>query len=229
MILSELKIKLQPFLLRRIEPNKLKWFTDADFVDIQNLVAKDFNSQAQILIERYYKKTTDQITNYSLAGEVLKILQLKYYTETWLDELYVIADEPGSSPLLRQILVWKEAPGGEVQMDIHYLREVREVEDDGDEIDLPVVVLDSFIELLKVKLLVEISDIDPKTYQAELLLRSRLVRGKLQPYPTSEGIRRNNFYADSTDDNFYIVPLTNQQDQSHVSWDVAEGKWVWVE
>lgn len=229
MNLGRLKIKLQPFILRRIEPNKLKWFTDADFIDIQNIVARDFNSQAQILIERYYKKTVDQITNYSLAGKILKILQMKYYTASWLDEFYVISNEPGSDPLLKQILVWKETPGGAVQMDIHYLREVREVEDDGDEIDLPLVALGDYIELLKVKLLVEISDVDPKTYQSELLLRSRLVRGKLQPFPTSEGIRRNNFYADATDDNLYIVPLTNQQDQSHVSWNVAESKWVWVE
>jgi hypothetical protein len=66
--------------------------------------------------------------------------------------------------------VLKTAPdSNEVEFDIEYLRDIEKIQDTPtDPIDLPEFALDTFYELLKMKVLVEVGDMDYRVFDAAL-------------------------------------------------------------
>ena len=63
-------------------------------------------------------------------------------------------------------------------MDIEYVRDIEEVADDTDEIDLPEAHQGDFMDLLKMRLKVDLADLEEAAYQAYLQMKARLAPRK---------------------------------------------------
>ena len=144
---QNLNDRLRPFLLAKLDKGVLDLLVDADFLRKYNQVSSDLNSRGFIRTERYYKKTgttnaeDTELTNYKLAGDILKVMSFKFEDTTCDDQYYTFINDR---------IVLKVAPGDGIQMDIYWLRDVEDIEELTDEIDLPDEIVDDFEELIKV-------------------------------------------------------------------------------
>ena len=144
--------RLLTYLNVHLPDNVLKALIDTDYIQYYNDVARDMNSIADIRKERFYKKCNstnaedDNLLNYLAQGIVLKIYKLKYIDDAYETQYYTYINDR---------IVLKVTPESNTQMDIHYLRDIEEVEELTDDVDLPDSVIPDYEQLLKVKLLID--------------------------------------------------------------------------
>jgi hypothetical protein len=179
--LSTMKEKIQIWALRKFEEDKLGDFDDTEHLDIFNQVAEDFNLKAAIRRERYYNDTVAGETNYEMAGVIKKVLLFKYHDTGFETQEWSFAVDT---------IVLKNAPGGTVQLDIHYLRAVEKLVDPTDEVDLPDSVLLDYLDLVKKRLEVEYGDEEDAVYTAYLKTKARLARKGRHIQPIHPGVMR---------------------------------------
>ena len=179
--LSTMKEKLQIWALRKFDEDKLGDFDDTEFLDLVNQVAEDFNLEAAIRRERYYQETTSGETNYEMQGVIKKVLLFKYHSTEFETQYYSFAVDT---------IVLKNSPGGQIQLDIHYLRAVEALVDPTDEVDLPDSVLLDYLDLVKKRLEVEYGDEDEAVYTAYLKTKAHLARKGRHIQPIHPGVMR---------------------------------------
>ncbi len=182
MSISKAKIEanLRPFLLTKINREVLDILTDENFVDIYNDVARDLNTVAELLIERYRKLTDltnaedDSLTNYLMQRPIIKVLSVKYHSPSWEDQFWTWLNDDNNNG--RVIL--KTAPTGGVTLDIWYLGDIENVAIDTDDIDLPGNVMPEFVELVKRRILADYGELDINSYEESLIYFSEKARAK---------------------------------------------------
>jgi hypothetical protein len=168
---------------------------DTEILNIFNQVCDDYNVEAGIRRERYYRETTAGETNYEMQGIIRKVYLFKYHdtdfeTQYWSHVLDVI--------------VLKNSPGGQVQLDIHYLRATENLANDTDEVDLPDPLLMDYVDLVKKRLEVEYGEKDNAIYTAYLKEKAKMARKGIHKQPIHPGIMRYwGTYA--TDDSIYDI------------------------
>jgi len=196
--LSQMKEQIQIWALRKFDEDKLRDFDDTEVLSLFNQVAEDFNLEAAIRRERYYQKTTAGETNYEMQGIIKKVLLFKYHDTDFETQYYSFALD---------VIVLKNSPGGQVQLDIHYLRAVEKLVDPTDQVDLPDHLLLDYMDLVRKKLQVEYGDEDEAVYTAYLKTKSRLARRGRHIQPIHPGVMRVWGTWDSGDD---IYDITDQ-------------------
>ena len=176
--LTEVKNRLRPYILFHWNEETLGLLDDTDFLNVFNDVADDLNTQAQINLERWYAKTgsthaeDSDYTNYVMAGDVEKVFFFGYDSDDWEDQYYSYVDDR---------IVLKVSPAADIQMDVRYLRKCEPLTDPTDEVDLPEEVLSDYVELLKVRLLIDFSEKVPNmTYQEALMLYGEKAKGRMK-------------------------------------------------
>ena len=198
---QNLNDRLRPFLLNKLDKGALDLLVEADFLRKYNQVSSDLNSRAFIRTERYYKKTgttnaeDSDLTNYLLAGDIIKIMSFKFLDSSSGDQYYAFIDDR---------LVLKVAPGDGIQMDIHWLRDVEDIEELTDEIDLPDEIVDDFEELVKIKLQVDYGDMNNADYSAALDFYANKAKRRTS-IPQLQGGVRGYWFGLSGDQNRYEI------------------------
>lgn len=188
--------------IRNLDEDSLTDFIDDEFFELLNKVANDLNVVGSIHVERYYGKTTDAQTNYDIQGEISKVLWFKYESDDWEDQYWTfILDK----------IVLKEAPDGQIQMDIEYVRKVENVALTADEIDLPEIYMHDFIDLVKRRMLVEFGKSSEMEYEAVLKLKARSAPAKRHHRDTG-GTWRHWFIPSKGDDQYDITENWISQD-----------------
>ena len=169
---GDIQDKLRPWALRKLDRENFDKIMDDELIDAINGVAQDLNEQAEIHSERYNNTTVKGETNYEMQGVILKVYYFRYEDADWKDQRWTFVED---------VIVLKNEPGSDdINMDIHYLRQIEYVTNvKTDEVDLPSEVLLDFLDLLKVKLLVDWGDLPPEEYQQRLLYYAQKARQKL--------------------------------------------------
>ncbi len=198
---QNLKDRLLPYLMTKLDKGVLDLLTAADFLRKFNQVASDLNSRAFINTERFYKKTNttnaedSDLTNYVLAGVILKVMSFKYTDAASGDQYYTFVN---------QRIVLKVAPGDGIQMDIYYLRDVAEIVNNADEIDLPDEIVDDFEELVKIKLQVDYGNLTNVDYTQYLDFYANKAQRRAH-IPKLQGGVRGSWLGMSDDKNRYEI------------------------
>ena len=198
---QNLNDRLRPFLLTKLDKGVLDLLVDADFLRKYNQVSSDLNSRAFINTERYYKKTgttnaeDSDLTNYLLAGDILKIMSFKFLDTSCNNQYYSFINDR---------IILKVAPGDAIQMDIYWLRDVEVIVELTDEIDLPPEIVDDFEELVKVKLQVDYGDMNNADYSSALDFYANKARRRAF-IPKLQGGVRGYWLGMSEDDNRYEI------------------------
>jgi hypothetical protein len=223
---AEIKSKLQPVVLRFIPPEMQKFVTDDELIDLANMVANDLNRQANIHTKRYYQKTIADQNAYEMEGEIIKVNLFKYHSSGYEDQMYAITTVSGTSHI-NSLIVLKDTPTGEIQMEIDYLRSILKVSDTPtDEIDLPDRILNDFLELMKVKIRTEFGNEPPTVYDQYLLLKARQVLATIDPPSSQSGISKS-WLPNGTEDTQYDI--TDQRVSGDHIQANADGTYTWVE
>jgi len=208
--------RVQFWMLRTFQPDALHNFKDSEFLAILNQVARDMNSRVSLWIERYYKTTTDGETNYELQGKILQVLYFGYENYLWEDQYYSFVED---------VIVLKESPAGDIQMDIRYLRDAENVALLTDEIDLPDHVISDFIDLVKIRLKVDFGVENEILYHEFLNAWAIKSAGKLHIKPLKTGTFRYWALPELGDDQYDITD--NYVSQDSVVMDV-EGDYHFI-
>ena len=193
---AKVQEKMLPWIQMNIPKDNIKWLYDAQLLDHMNQVAEDLNSYCQLHVEKYYKAATAGETNYTLDYEVLKLLKFIYKDSLFTKQKWVNHVTPGTD--LQSVLVLKTAPTSDVLLDIIYHRKIVTVSELTDEVDLPDVVFNSFIDLLKQRLSCEYAGADSMLYEQKKIIISREVYGKV-PSKHSIELKANSFPFWETD------------------------------
>ena len=201
--------------IRNIPEEQLTDFLDEELIDMMNMVARDFNAKAAIHTERYYAETEDATTNYEVQSTILKILWFKYEADDCDNQYWTFVDD---------VIVLKETPGSGIQMDIEYVRDIEEVEEDYDEINLPEAHMGDFIDLLKMRMKVELKDVEEVAYTAYLEMKSKLSSSKVHNRDTG-GVWRYWFLPEKGDAQYDITE--NWVSQDSVTIDV-DGDYIFI-
>jgi hypothetical protein len=193
--LSTLQTEIQIWALRKFSEDKLGDMDDTEILNIFNQVADDYNVEAGIRRERYYNKTTGGETNYEMQGVIRKVYLFKYHDTAFETQYW---------SFILDTIVLKNSPGGQVQLDIHYLRATENLANPTDEVDLPDSLLLDYVDLVKKRLEVEYGDTDNAVYTAYLKEKAKLARKGVHKQPIHPGVMRNwGTYA--TDDTIYDI------------------------
>ena len=212
---ADVKARIQMWAIRNIPEERLTDFLDAELIDTINQVAREYNAAAAIHMERYRAETTAAETNYELQGVIAKVLWFYYEDAAWVDQHWTF---------VLDTIVLEDTPGVGVQMDIEYVRDIEEVTDDTDEIDLPEVHQGDFMDLLKMRLKVELADLEEVAYQAYLQTKIRLSPQKTH-YRDTGGTWRHWFIPAKGDDQYDITE--NWVSQDSVTTDV-DGNYYFI-
>ena len=213
---QNMKDRIQMWAQAHVPPERHRDFNNSEFVSILNTVAEDFNSEGSIRMERYYRKTTEDETNYELQGDIIRVYKLNYEADGYKDQVWTFIDDT---------IVFETAPDGDVQLDIEYLREVELVVDDTDEIDLPNNMLHDYFELVKKKMLVDYAGQDETYYQQALSIAVSKSNKKNYSQPTG-GIRRA-WFTDAKGD--FLYDITEQYvGQENIAIAALTGKYYFL-
>lgn len=216
---SEIKEKLRPWALRNLPEKDWQWIDDDELVDKCNIVARRLNSKAELRQERYNNNTTSGETNYEMAGDILEVYLFLYKdASTYKDQRYTWVGD---------VIVLKEEPDGEIEMDIRYLRDIEEITNSNlDEVDLPPEGLDGFLQLLKKKWLLDIGVIHEDEFERELMR----VAAEVQERMPRLGIRDTRIFRHTrglmTDDTLYDI-TDHRLSQDSVTVDV-DGDYIFL-
>ena len=198
---QNLKTRLLPYLMTKLDKGVLDLLVDTDFLRKFNQVASDLNSRAFIRTERFYKKTSttnaedSDLTNYLLAGVILKVMSFKYEDGDAASQYYTFVQDR---------IVLKVGPTSGIQMDIYYLRDVEEIADNTDEIDLPDEIVDDFEELVKIKLQVDYGNLSNVDYTQYLDFYANKAQRRAH-IPKLQGGVRGSWLGMSDDKNRYEI------------------------
>jgi len=203
MLVSEVKTKIVYWMRRTFDQKTLENFTDAEFLEVLNQVAIDLNSKADLRMERYYNKTTAATTNYELQGKILKILYFGYEAYGWEDQYYSFVED---------VVVLKESPDGDIQLDVRYVRDIEKVLDDNGEIDLPDHVLSDYLDLVKEKLKMDLGLQQQQSYHALLSAWAIIMANKTHTLPLKSGTFRYWALPEQGDDEYDITDHYVSQD-----------------
>jgi len=200
-LVSQIQDKVRPELLRRIPLPNLKLITDDEFIDIINRTQSDLNRLAQIHWERYYAETTDQETNYEMARPVLEVAYFYYEDDDWGDQRFTWVND---------VIVLKEAPAADIQMDIRYLGDTLDVDAVTDEIDIPDEILSDFLSIVKTAALIQFSDLPRDEYDKELEYRAEKIKSMRPRRGTlpDKGIFR--YWIGIVDHDDHVYDITGQ-------------------
>lgn len=232
--LSELKTKMQPYILRNIQDQTSEWIFDSEFEDIANFVADQLNEYAYINVERYYRKTTSGENAYDMAGDIIKMRRFKYEAADFNTQWYAIvhnvyaAGEDHEGEYYSTIVLKNDPTTSDVQMDINYLRRCFKMADDADELDLPDKFIMDYLELLKTKIKIDFGDADPLLFDRDLrIFGDKCVQKNQRPQLHEGRVKRYFGGLDTTSD--FIYDITEKQLSSdHVSTDLS-GNYYWYE
>jgi len=152
-----------------------------------------------------------------MQGVILKVLYFKYEDAYWKTQRYAFVQD---------VIVLKTAPTGTPELDIHYLRDVENLVNDTDEVDLPDELLLDYKELLKYKVKVEFGDLPNAEYLSWLKILANRSRGVVQHMRINNGEIMRNWYPDSLGDREYDI--TDQRvSQDSVTADV-DGDYIFI-
>jgi len=174
-LLSEVQNRIQPWAVRNLPPEHLGNFTDEEFVDLVNKVANDLNIYGAINIERCYETLSAGNFNHDVGGVIMKVFWIFYEDGDYKNQYWGFVDDT---------LVFKETPGGDVQLDLEYLRKCEDVEDLTDEIDLPEQYMPEFLNLVKDQMKVEFGLVDDSAYMASLTAYGQTAARKKHDFST---------------------------------------------
>lgn len=156
---NDIKTRIQMWAIRNLDPSILSKISDDEFIDILNTVARDFNIAGTIHLERYHKDTTAGTTNYEMAGVILEVFWFYYKDDDYATQHW---------SHISDTIVLEDTPSGETEMDIEYLRDIEDVLDDTDQIDLPEPLQMDYLELVRTKFKVEFAGAEDALYQLKL-------------------------------------------------------------
>lgn len=233
LLLSEIKTKMQPYVLRHIDKNTAEWIFDTEFVDIVNYVQNQLNELGYLNAERYYRKTVNGTNNYEMAGDIIKIRRFKYEDSTYESQYYAVVQSVYGSGETHEgqfysVIVLKNTPAtSETQMDIHYLRRCFDLTVDSDPLDLPDKYIPEFLELLKIKIRVDFGNEDPALFEKYLDYYANKCRAKSNRPDINEGrVVRYWGRLDATSDLLYDITEKRLSEDHVIS---GESGYSWYE
>ena len=233
LLLSEIKTKMQPFVLRYIDQNTAEWIFDDEFVDICNYVQDQLNEAAYLNKERYYRKTLNGTNYYEMAGDIIKMQRFKYEDAAFESQYYAIVQSVYSAGEEHEgefysVIVLKNTPTtSESQMDIHYLRRCFKFVADSDPLDLPDKFIPEFLELLKIKIKVDFGSEPLVTFENALEYYTKKCIDKNDRPDINEGrVKRYFGGLDRTSDFLYDITEHRLSEDHVIS---GESGYSWYE
>ena len=193
--LSQIQDQIQVWALRKFPEDVIGGMDDTEMLNLFNQVAEDFNVEAGIRRERYYMETTAGETNYELQGVIREIYLFKYHDTDFETQYYSYVNDT---------IVLKNSPGGDVLLDIHYLRATEVMANPADEVDLPDVLLLDYMDLIKKRMEVEYGDVEDAVYMTYLREKGKVAGRGRHVKSINDGVMRHwGTYA--TDDSVYDI------------------------
>lgn len=162
---TTIESRLRPFLIARLEPSVIDALSASVLLGEFNQVAHDLNERAQVNIERIQMKAnTDNSEdsnrlNYLVSGVILDVVYFRVEDSDWETQYYTYSQDR---------FAFKNAPKDGAEMDFRYLRQCEDLVAGSDEIDLPRVVENDYLSLLKQKLLIDYGPETPGSYEEAL-------------------------------------------------------------
>lgn len=228
---AQLKNNTRPALLAQIPEGKIKFLTNNRLVEVANQVANDLNTKAEIHHQYFYRTTTAAETNYVLQGPIARIYKIKLTDIDFLKRYWarVPKDADGYGRI-----VLKTEPDGDELLEVWYLRDILVIDgDDTDEIDLPEAALFDFLDLVKLKILVDLGVVAQAEYDAKFNYATRNINARLDRMGFIPRRPRNfwlGLIGGSTDypQDEYVYDITkNEKGQENIVAD-GLGHYYWI-
>ena len=218
---NDVNTRLQKFLLRRIEPSKLKFITDDELLAMYNEVCKAYVDGAEMLVGKFNQDVTDD--SIELESDVISVL-------SFICEDSTINTGSGESTIGNQSYVRVDeflVLRYEIEntaCKIFYTRSPNELIVASDPFDIPAKAESNLMELIKAKAVYEFAEGNLADYEG--LLQKYIADYILTtaPFRLTGGVRRNWIGAD---DNYYEI-YDKEEGQENVVKSVTDGKWHWV-